>query len=331
MSYGLFGCIRNDRVERVDGTMRIVVASESRRILEIVLRQIRKQRARERVEFVFVGRYEVRDAAARGVRRRSAKFFERDVFAGDRLDDLGSGDEHLRDLVGHDHEIGDRRRVDGAAGARPGDQADLRHHAARGDVAPEDFRVAPERHDALLNARAARIVDTDHRCAGAHRQIHHLADFFGVGFAQRSAEHREVLREEEDLAAVDRRASRHDAVAEKLLFVESERVRTVHDEPVELRRASRGRSAPPRVRSRCAFRARAAFRRPHGLPEPRSAGVFGRVRRTSRASSSSSCVCTAPRAHPPRARRAEAPANRRRTIRVPFSRRRSQEVSCCVG
>ena len=35
------------------------------------------------------------------------------------------------------------------------------------------------------------------------REIHHLADLLGERLAERTAQHREVLREEEDLAAVD--------------------------------------------------------------------------------------------------------------------------------
>jgi hypothetical protein len=64
-----------------------------------------------------------------------------------------------------------------------------------------------------LDARAAGIVDADHRRAGAQRKVHHLADLFGEDFAERTAENREVLGEEEDLPAVDRGAAGDDAVA----------------------------------------------------------------------------------------------------------------------
>ena len=43
----------------------------------------------------------------------------------------------------------------------------------------------------------------DNRRAELHRQIHDLDDLGGVGFRDRSAEHGEVLREREDLPAVD--------------------------------------------------------------------------------------------------------------------------------
>ena len=130
-------------------------------------------------------------------------------------------------------EVGDRRRVHRAAGARPGDQTDLRDDAAGLDVAPEDLRVAAEADDAFLDARAARVVDADHRRAGAHGEVHHLADLLGEHFAERPAQHGEVLREEEDLAPVDRGPAGDDAVAEKELLVEPERGGAVDREAVE--------------------------------------------------------------------------------------------------
>ena len=89
----------------------------------------------------------------------------RDVLVGDGLDDVGAGDEHVARLLHHDDEVGDRRRIDRAAGARPHDGGDLRHDAGGERVAQEDVGVAAERQHAFLNARAARIVEADHRRA----------------------------------------------------------------------------------------------------------------------------------------------------------------------
>ena len=66
--------------------------------------------------------------------------------------------------------------------------------------------------------------------AGRDGEVHHLADLLGERFAERAAEHGEILREEKDLAAVDGRASGDDAVAEKLLLVQPERGGAVHHE-----------------------------------------------------------------------------------------------------
>ena len=87
-------------------------------------------------------------------------------------------------------------RVDRAAGARAHDRADLRHDAAGQRVAQEDIGIAAERQHAFLNARAAGIVQADDRRAGLQREVHDLDDLLRVGFRERAAEDREVLRED---------------------------------------------------------------------------------------------------------------------------------------
>ena len=58
------------------------------------------------------------------------------------------------------------------------------HDARRERVAQEDVGVAAERRDALLDPRAAGIVEPDHRRAVPERQVHHLADLLGVRLGQ---------------------------------------------------------------------------------------------------------------------------------------------------
>ena len=147
---------------------------------------------------------EVRDAAARRVRRRAAEALGIDVLVGHGLHDVRARDEHVARALDHDREVGDRRRVHGSAGARAEDHRDLRHDARRQRVAQEDVGVAAERDDALLDPRSAGIVEPDDRRADLHREVHHLADLLGVRLGQRSAEDGEVLREDEHQAAVDR-------------------------------------------------------------------------------------------------------------------------------
>ena len=134
----------------------------------------------------------------------------------------------------HDGEVGDRRRIDRAAGARAHDRGDLRHDAGGERVAEKDVGVAAERQHAFLNARAAGVVQPDDRRAELHRQIHDLDDLRGVGLGQRSAEDGEVLREREHLAAVDEAVPGDDAVAGNELFVHAEIAAAVRDELVEL-------------------------------------------------------------------------------------------------
>ena len=139
---------------------------------------------------------------------RAAQLLLGDFFVRDGLDDVGAGDEHVGRLRGHEDEIGDGRRIDGAAGAGSHDGADLRDHAAGERVAQKNIGIARERRHAFLNARAAGIVQADDRRAHAHGQVHDFADFRGVGFGERAAEHGEILREDVDQAAVDAADSR---------------------------------------------------------------------------------------------------------------------------
>jgi len=72
---------------------------------------------------------------------RAPEVLEFDVLAGDCLDDIGAGDEHVRGLVDHHSEVGDRGGVHGATGARAHDQRDLRDDPACADIAHEDLAV----------------------------------------------------------------------------------------------------------------------------------------------------------------------------------------------
>src|SRR5256886_12924633 len=121
----------------------------------------------------------------------------------DGLDYVRAGDEHVRRVFDHDVEVGDRRTVNGAARAWAHDATDLRHETAGQGVAQKDVGVAAETDDAFLYARAAGIVQADNRRANLHRQIHHFADFFGVGFGKGTAKDGEILGEDKYFAAID--------------------------------------------------------------------------------------------------------------------------------
>ena len=125
-------------------------------------------------------------------------------------------------------------RIHRAAGARAHDRGDLRDDARGERVPQEDVGVAAEREHAFLDARAARIVQPDDRRAQLHREIHDLHDLRGVGFRQRSAEHGEVLREREDLPAVDEAVAGDDAVTGNDLVRHAEIAAAVGDELVDL-------------------------------------------------------------------------------------------------
>ena len=190
MSYGFVASsgisVSSSGASRSTGSARLVV----RRRLGVVLRQEAEQVARVLERGLLVGRGQVRDAGLRRVRVGAAELLERDLLAGDGLHDVGAGDEHVRRALDHQHEVGHRGRVDGAAGAGAHHERELRHDAGELHVPPEDLRVAGERDDALLDARAARVVDPDHRAAVLRRQVQHLADLLGDDLATASRRRR---------------------------------------------------------------------------------------------------------------------------------------------
>ena len=83
----------------------------------------------------------MREARLGHVGVRAAELLHRHLFAGDGLDDVGAGDEHLAGLVDHDDEVGQRGGVDVATRGGAHDQRDLRDDARGLDVVVEDVAV----------------------------------------------------------------------------------------------------------------------------------------------------------------------------------------------
>ena len=218
---GLVRRVRDQRVQlgvrlgdRVrDRTALRQLTREHRRIGEVVGGQEGQQLLDPGDRVLLVRAHVVRVARLGVVRARAAEVLERDLLAGHRLHHVRAGDEHLRGLVDHHHEVGQRGRVHVAARVRPHNQRDLRDHPGGVRVAPEDLAVEAQRHDAFLDPRAAALVDADDRPAGLDRQVHHLDDLLAVHLAERPAEHRHVLAEHRDRPAVDGAVPGHHAVA----------------------------------------------------------------------------------------------------------------------
>src|SRR5688500_793550 len=114
---------------------------------------------------------------ARGVDAGAAEVLVGDLFHRHGFYNVGSGDEHIAVVFDHEHEVGERRRGDAAAGGGAEDDGYLGPHTGCAHVAPEDFAVALEAGDALLHAAATAVVDSNDRHTGLHRQVHDLADF----------------------------------------------------------------------------------------------------------------------------------------------------------
>ena len=190
----------------------------------------------DRVVFVF-GEV-VRDARPGVVRVRAAEFLHPDVLAGDRLDDIGAGDEHLARLVDHDDEVGEGGGVHRAAGGRAHDDRDLRDDSGCAGVQAEDLAVLAECDHALLDAGAAGVEHADDRDAAAERELHDLDDLLAGDLAERSAEGGEVLGVDRDRAAVDRADAGDDGIAVGAGLVHAERRGAVADVLVEFDEAA---------------------------------------------------------------------------------------------
>ena len=206
----------------------------ARRIGEVVGRQVAQQIADVVERVVFTGGDVVRRAGLGHVGVRAAQLLHRHVLAGDGLDHVGTGDEHLAGLVDHHDEVGQRGGVDVPAGGGAHDQRDLRDDAGGQDVVVEDLAVQAKRDDTLLDARAGAVVDADQRAAGLDREVLHLDDLLAVDLAEAAAEHRDVLAEDAHVAAVDGAVTGDHTVAERTLLVQAEVGAAVPGQRVEL-------------------------------------------------------------------------------------------------
>jgi hypothetical protein len=159
------------------------------------------------------GRNKVRQPAGRDVHARAAQLLGVDLLARDCADHFRPGEKHVRLPFDHHQQVGQGGRVGGAAGARAEQQADLRHDAGVERVAPENFGVAAQPVDALLDARTAGVDQPDERCARLCGAIHHLADLASVHLAQRAAKDGGILGVGEDGAPIHQPKAGHDAVA----------------------------------------------------------------------------------------------------------------------
>ena len=106
-------------------------------------------------------------------------------------------------------------------------------------VPKEDLGEQAQRDHALLDARAAAVVEPDHRAAGLHRVVHDLDDLLAVDLAEAAAEDREVLAEHRDRPAVHRAVPGDHAVPVGAVGLDTELVRAVPGQFVELNERSR--------------------------------------------------------------------------------------------
>jgi hypothetical protein len=139
----------------------------------------------------------------------------------------------VRVVPRHDDPVHQRRRIRGAPGAGTGDDRDLRDNTRQQDVAVKNIAISGQRVDALLNARAAGVLEGDDGSAVLQREVHRLTHFAGMHLAERPGDDREVLAERRHLAAVDVTSADDHAVRRQILVRHAERRAGMADEGAE--------------------------------------------------------------------------------------------------
>ena len=98
----------------------------------------------------------------------------------------------------------------------------------------EDPAVGVEGDHTFLNPGPGAVVEADHRHPGRRRQIHHLVDLLGEHLPEGPPEHREVLAEDADPAAVDGAEPGDHPVGIGPVLVQPHAVRPVPGQHVQL-------------------------------------------------------------------------------------------------
>ena len=146
------------------------------------------------------------------VHARAAERHRVDLLAERVPDDAGPGEEH-RGVLGHDDQVGQRRRIGPAAGRCAGHDRDLRDHAGQPDRVAEDPAIPGERGLALLHPGPARLDERDDRNLRPLGGLQDANDRVRVLLPQRSAEVGAVLRVAGDRSSGDAAGGAQDPVA----------------------------------------------------------------------------------------------------------------------
>ncbi len=171
------------------------------------------------------------------MRDGATKLFGADLFMGNGLHDIGSRDEHIARLFYHQRKIRNGGGIHSSPRTGAEDRGNLGHNPRRERIPEEYSGIPAEADNPLLNARAAGVVQSDHRTADFHREIHHFCDLLRVDLRERPAEDREVLAENTDKPPADRSCSGDDPVSQVLLLVKPKIARPVFGEHIHLLKA----------------------------------------------------------------------------------------------
>ncbi len=133
---------RNDVVQVVIHAGDVVGASKHRRFLHVVLRDEGDETANF-CQCLFLGLcHEMRHARLAGVNLGTTELLNGHILARNGFHHLRAGDEHIRVLLGHHDEVGQRGAVHGATGTRTEDNADLRYDTRSQNITLENLCVA---------------------------------------------------------------------------------------------------------------------------------------------------------------------------------------------
>jgi len=115
---GLVRVFRDERLQHPVATLRVVGRRDRGWSLPVASRQVGEEPADAAEGFGLRLVEKVGDATADVVDLSAAELVEADLLTGRHPDHLRPGDEHVAEVLDHEDEIRDRRRVDGAAGCR---------------------------------------------------------------------------------------------------------------------------------------------------------------------------------------------------------------------
>ncbi len=138
----LVGVGRNDLVQLVLYAGDIVGALYERSLFHVVLRDEAYQAANLLQRLLFGSGYKVGHTRLGSMHLSATQLLYCYILTSHGLHYLRTGDEHIRVLLGHHDEVGQRGAIYRTTGTRTEDHADLRHYARRQDVTLEDLGIA---------------------------------------------------------------------------------------------------------------------------------------------------------------------------------------------
>jgi len=142
-----------------------------------------------------------------------------DFFTNNRLDDLGTCDEHLGDLIHHENKVGQCGRINGTSRTGAQNHRDLGDDSGADGVSEEDFTITGKRVDSFLNAGTPGVIDANEGHLHLQGMVHDFGDFPGMHQAQRPTGNRKVLSKNTYMSSVNSSGTGDNTVTVELNFI----------------------------------------------------------------------------------------------------------------